>query len=57
MTIPRLYRRRLIPDQLIPLKDDEILYCDPEIIVTRWNTLNPKTEFTHGTSCYFFDSL
>ena len=55
MTIPRLYRRRLIPDQLIPLKDDEILYCDPEIIATRWNTLNPKTEFTHGTSCYFFD--
>ena len=55
MTIPRLYRRRLIPDQLIPLKDDEILYCDPEIIVTGWNTLNPKTEFTHGTSCYFFD--
>ena len=54
MKTPELYRKRLIPAQNIPLKDDTILFCDDDIIVTKWDTLNPKTEFNHGTSCYFF---
>lgn len=53
LSYPQLYRRRLIPDQCIPLKDDKILFCNDDIIVTKWNTLSPKTEFTHGASCYF----
>lgn len=54
MKTPELYRKRLIPAQNIPLKDDTILFYDDDIIVTKWNTINPKTEFNHGTSCYFF---
>lgn len=54
MKTPELYRKRLIPAQNIPLKDDTILFTSDEIIVTKWDTLNPKTEFNHGTSCYFF---
>lgn len=54
MKTPELYRKRLIPEQNIPLKDDTILFSSDEIIVTKWNTINPKTEFNHGTSCYFF---
>ena len=54
MKTPELYRKRLIPEQNIPLKDDTILFLSDEIIVTKWNTINPKTEFNHGTSCYFF---
>ena len=50
---PNLYRKRLIPQENVLLKDDEILYLDDDIIVTRWNTLRPKKEFTHGASCYF----
>lgn len=53
MKTPELYRKRLIPMQNIPLKDDLILFESDEIIVTKWNTLNPKTEFDHGISCYF----
>lgn len=53
MKIPELYRRRLIPEELIPLKDDVILHCDDEIIVTKWKTLHPKSQFSHGASCYF----
>lgn len=48
-----LYRRRLLPQQLIPLKDDVILHCDDEIVVTKWKTLHPKPQFSHGASCYF----
>ena len=49
----KLYRKRIIPEECLLLKDDKIVRQDDEIIVTTWNTLNPKTEFSHGVSCYF----
>ena len=53
MNIPTLYRKRLIPDECVLLKDDILLYRDDEIIITRWNTLKPKKTLHHGFSCYF----
>ena len=53
MADPVLYRRRIIPDECIPLKGDMILSCDEERIVTKWNTLKPRKDFHHGYSCYF----
>ena len=53
MDYPLLYRKRIIPDECILLKDDEILSWDDERIVTRWNALRPKKELHHGYSCYF----
>ena len=53
MNISKLYRRRLIPSELTLLKDDVIVHQDEEVIITTWNTLNSKTEFSHGCSCYF----
>ncbi len=50
-----LYRRRYIPEEIIHLKDDEILYESPEHIVTRWQILNPRTDFSGGVSCYFIN--
>ncbi|MCM1190247.1 MAG: DUF402 domain-containing protein [bacterium] len=53
MILSSLYRRRLIPAECIPLKDDVILKQTDEYIVTKWNTLRPKPNFSHGCSCYF----
>ena len=53
MNVAKLYRQRLIPPEKILLKDDIIIAQDEDVIITKWNTLNPKTEFTHGSSCYF----
>lgn len=53
MTNPVLYRRRLIPDECIPLKDDLILECNEDRIVTSWNAIHPKKDLHHGYSCYF----
>ena len=53
MTNLSLYRRRIIPDECILLKDDIILSCDEEHIVTSWQTLRPKKDLHHGSSCYF----
>lgn len=48
-----IYRKRLIPDECIPLKNDIILYADESILITKWNTLKPRSDFHHGYSCYY----
>lgn len=51
----KLYRNRLIPKESIYLKDDEIIYQEDGMLVTRWKTLKPKPDMDHGISCYFLD--
>lgn len=53
MKDPSLYRKRIIPNEVINLKDDIILHIDENVIVTKWNVLKPKNEFCRGFSCYF----
>ena len=48
-----LYRRRYMPDEIVELKDDEILHIDDEIIVTKWNVLKPRKDIDHGISIYY----
>lgn len=50
---PVLYRKRLIPNECILLKDDVILSCVDDIILTKWNALRPKKDLHHGFSAYF----
>ena len=64
--MPTLYRKRLIPDECIHLKDDIIVYSDDNCLITQWETLHPKQDLSHGVSFYcisngwkiskFFDS-
>lgn len=53
MKNPILYRRRIIPEECILLKDDVIISCDEDRIVTTWQALHPKKDLHHGSSCYF----
>lgn len=53
MKINTLYRKRIIPAECTHLKDDVIVEQNDDCIITKWETLNPKTEFSHGCSCYF----
>ncbi len=55
MVIRKLFRKRIIPAECFELKDDEIVYSDDEVLITRWKTINPKTEFDHGSSVYIYD--
>lgn len=55
MSEPILYRKRIIPEECILLKDDRILYQDEQAIVTGWNSLRPKKDLHHGYSCYFLN--
>jgi len=51
----KLYRKRIIPEECVFLKDDILLYRDKEVIITKWNTIRPKKTLSHGYSCYFLN--
>ncbi|MBQ6888750.1 MAG: DUF402 domain-containing protein [Lachnospiraceae bacterium] len=49
----KLFRKRIIPNECVLLKDDIILSANEEFIITKWNTLKPKKDLHHGYSCFF----
>ena len=53
MAISKLFRRRLIPAECLLLKDDVIVEQNGEVLITKWKTIRPKPDFSHGCSCYF----
>ena len=53
MPYPTLYRKRIMPDECVHLKNDIVLHCDEDIILTKWNVIRPKKLLHHGYSCYF----
>ncbi len=50
-----LYRKRLIPEELIPLKDDIIIYADEKLVITHWNTIKPRKDIAYGYSAFLLD--
>lgn len=50
-----LYRKRMIPEEIIHLKDDVVLHQDSSLIITKWNSLKPRKDFSNGISAYFMD--
>lgn len=48
----QIYRKRFIPNEIIPL-NDPVLEQNDSIVITTWNTIRPKTLLHHGCSCYY----
>ena len=53
MNNPLIYRNRIIPNESTYLKDDKILKVTEDIIITKWNVLKPRNDFSKGISVYF----
>lgn len=53
MAYPTLYRKRIMPDECVLLKDDTVISCSEDILLTKWNAIHPKKDLHHGYSCYF----
>jgi hypothetical protein len=51
----KIYRKRMIPDECVLLRDDELLEVTEDMIITKWHTLKPRRDFDHGYSCYYLD--
>lgn len=52
---PRIFRKRFIPDELVDISGDEILYNDSNIIVTKWKPIHPRNDFSGGISFAFLN--
>lgn len=48
-----LYRRRFIPNEIVHLKDDKVLFLNDDLIITKWNTLKPRLDIARGLSAFF----
>ena len=55
MNVSALYRKRLIPEECVLLKDDIILRNDSGLLITSWKALKPRPDLSHGFSCYYLD--
>lgn len=49
----KLYRKRFIPEEVKPLKDDTILYFDEDFIITSWDCFHPREDFASGISVFY----
>lgn len=48
-----IFRRRYEPDEIIELRDDVILHRDEDYLLTKWESLKPRADISHGISAYF----
>lgn len=42
-----------MPHELLLLKDDVIISVCDEKIITKWDSIKPRSDFAGGVSCYF----
>jgi protein associated with RNAse G/E len=56
MNTPILYRKRFIPNECIQLKDDIILECDEDHLITKWSFLHERCDdLSRGYSCCYLN--
>lgn len=53
MNKPNIYRKRFIPPETVDISKDLILFRSDELIVTRWNSIKPRPDFSWGISFAF----
>ena len=53
MEYPRLYRKRLIPEECVALDADKVLALNEDMMITSWNTIRPKKDLHHGISIFY----
>jgi len=52
----RLYRKRFIPEEIVELKNDNIILFKDNIIITKWDVLKPRHDINNGISAYFMQN-
>lgn len=49
----KMFRKRFIPDEIVDISKDQVLYLDDELMVTKWETIRPREDFSSGLSFSF----
>ena len=51
----KIYRKRYIPNEIVDISGDEVLFRDEKKLITRWKPIKPRGDLGGGISCIFFD--
>lgn len=49
----KIFRVRFIPMEEVDISNDEVLFLDDNIMVTRWDPIHPRMDFAKGYSCTY----
>ncbi len=55
MKKPIVLRRRYIPNEIVDISDDELLFRSDDLLITRWTAIKPRPDFYGGISFAFLD--
>lgn len=53
MNKPTILRKRYIPNEIVDISGDEILFRGDELIVTKWKPIKPRSDIDRGISYAF----
>ena len=51
----KIFRRRFIPNEIIDISGDEVVFRDDKKLITRWLPIKPRPDIGSGMSCIYFD--
>jgi predicted RNA-binding protein associated with RNAse of E/G family len=49
----KIFRKRYVPDELVDISQDEVLFLDSDLMVTKWDTIHPRGDIARGLSFTF----
>ncbi len=55
MKKPIVLRKRYIPNEIVDISDDELLFRSDDLLITRWTAIKPRPDFYGGISFAFLD--
>ena len=50
----KIFRKRFIPNEMVDISKDEVIYRDKEKLITKWNPINERDDIGRGESCVYF---
>jgi predicted RNA-binding protein associated with RNAse of E/G family len=50
MKKPKMFRRRYIPNEIVDISNDNLLFRDEELLVTEWKPIKPRNDISRGVS-------
>ena len=56
MIKPVLLRKRYLPDEIVDISGDEMLFRNDNLLVTRWKSIKPRSDFYGGISYTFLNA-
>jgi hypothetical protein len=55
MDKPTILRKRFIPPETIDISNDELVYRDENVLITRWTAIRPRPDISAGVSYTFIN--